>query len=419
MTDGDRNIWYVAHYAGGPGLGRHYRGWHLARHWQALGARATIFAANRHHILHAPQLAGPRQVEGVTYEFIETPPHRGNGAGRVTNMAVFCLNFLRRSREYIGRHGRPDMIIASSPSPFTFLVTHPLARRLGARSVLEIRDLWPLSVVEVAGVNTWHPFVMSLDLIERFSYRYADYVASLMPHTLAYMQSRGVSVDRWNYLPNGIDSEYLRPGTGPADVRSRIEAWQADGHLVAVYAGALGHSNNVRSLLNAMHVLKQRAEKVRAVIVGWGEHDSLLKAEASELGLNQHVLFAGQRSREETLGILTHADVGYISLLPAPLFRFGISPNKIFDYMMCELPILAALDAGGELVENAECGIVTRSSDEGAIAEALSTFRAMHPQQRRQLGQNGHAYAIENHDYAKLAARFLALLEASKDDVAR
>jgi glycosyltransferase involved in cell wall biosynthesis len=186
-----------------------------------------------------------------------------------------------------------------------------------------------------------------------------------------------------------------------------------------VYAGALGYSNNVGSLLNALNVSKQKGERVRAVVVGWGEHDALLRAQASELGLTQDVLFAGRRSREETLGMMRLADIGYISLQPAPLFRFGISPNKIFDYMMCELPILGALTAGGELIEDAGCGIVVRSGRTNDIADAISTFGAMHPQQRWQLGANGHAYAIEHHDYAKLAARFLAILETSRSHVAR
>jgi glycosyltransferase involved in cell wall biosynthesis len=242
---------------------------------------------------------------------------------------------------------------------------------------------------------------------------------SLLPQTLAYMQSRGVRTNHWHYLPNGIDPQHVGPGAAPDDVRTRIEAWQADGQLVVLYAGALGYSNNVRSLLSVMHVLKQKAAKVRAVIVGWGEHEALLRAQASELDLTQHVLFAGRTSREEALGIMRLADVGYISLVPAPLFRFGISPNKIFDYMMCELPILGALAVGGELVEDAGCGIVVRSTDVGAIAEALSRFRTMQPQQRRQLGAKGRAYAIEHHDYAKLAARFLAILETSTGLVSR
>jgi glycosyltransferase involved in cell wall biosynthesis len=407
----DRNIWYVAQYAGGPGIGRHYRGWHLARHWQALGARSTIFAGNQHHLLLTPQPVGPQQVEGVSYEFVKAPHHRGNGAGRVVNMAAFSANFWSKSGEYVRRYGKPDMIIASSPNPFTFLATHPVARRLGARSILEVRDLWPLSVVEVAGVCAWHPFVIALDLIERFSYRSADDVVSLLPQSLAYMQSRGARADHWHYLPNGIDPQHLSRGTAPTEVRSRIEAWHADGQLVVLYAGALGYANNVRSLLNALHVLKQKAEKICMVIVGWGEHEALLKAQVSELDLTQKVLFAGPTSREVALGIMTLVDVGYVSLLPAPVFRFGISPNKIFDYMICELPILGALESGGELIEDAGCGIVVRSVDPGAIAEGLSTFRAMQPQQRHRLGAQGRAYATEHHNYAKLAANFLSLLD--------
>src|SRR5215510_7416333 len=96
-------IWYVQHYAGGPGIGRYSRGYELARRWIAAGIPATVFGAAVHHSLDRPQAPGPTTVKGVRYEFVATPPYEGNGLGRAWNMAAFTARFWRHAGAYAQR----------------------------------------------------------------------------------------------------------------------------------------------------------------------------------------------------------------------------------------------------------------------------------------------------------------------------
>lgn len=172
-------IWYVHPYAGGPGIGRYCRPFELGKAWQRAGARPLVITASFHHLLDEPG-AHPAHVdvEGVPYAFLSVPSYRTNGLGRVVNMAIFTAQIWRQAARLAQRYGRPDLVIGSSPHPYAFLGTHAVARRFGARSVFEVRDLWPLSLVELAGVSPAHPMVRVTAWLERYAYRHADTVVS-------------------------------------------------------------------------------------------------------------------------------------------------------------------------------------------------------------------------------------------------
>lgn len=410
MSAKPANIWYISHYAGGPGIGRHNRGWHLCHQWQKLGLSGTVILASDHHMLDGPQQPGSRQVDGVDYAFIRSVAYKGNGLKRFLGMLSFTWSLMRLGQDLVRRHGKPDMVIGSSPHPFTFLASHYLARRYAAKSVLEVRDLWPASVVEIMGVSNWHPGVRMMNWIERFAYARADAVVSLLPKTLAYMKTRGLNEAKWHYIPNGIDvAEEIPPPTA-CEISRQIEAWQRDGHMVVAYTGAFGVPNRVDSLIGAMAEVRRRGLNVRALLVGRGELEEDLKALVAAQGLVDHVLFFPQISRQKVLGILSGVDVGYISLKPSSVFRFGISPNKIFDYMLASLPIVSVIDAGNDLVAEADCGISVPRGGAEQIAAAFERLADMTPDERRTLGRNGRDFAVRNHDFAHLARRYAALL---------
>src|SRR5690606_28442346 len=112
---------------------------------------------------------------------------------------------LRQADSLIAQYGVPDAIIGSSPHPYMFLATHRLARRYNAASIFEVRDLWPLSLVEFAGVSPRHPLVVATGWLEKFAYRKADSVVSLQSGSQPYMCGRGLAAERWHYIPNGVD----------------------------------------------------------------------------------------------------------------------------------------------------------------------------------------------------------------------
>jgi glycosyltransferase involved in cell wall biosynthesis len=416
-ANGRPNIWYVHPYAGGPGVGRYSRPYYLARQWQQSGASATIFTPAFHHLLDAPQASGTREIAGVPYEFVPARSYQGNGAGRLLHMAAFSLKMRLHAEKYARRHGRPDLVIASSPHPYAFLATHALARKFGAKSIFEVRDLWPLSLTELAGVAPNHPLVCFTGWVERYAHRNAHTVVSLLPCTLEHMMATGMPSSHWRYIPNGVHTDEIAPPASTEDQPCVRQArlWREAGRSVVVYAGALGRPNYVDSLVQAIAHLKDQGDtNVSAVIVGRGELQEELRARIAQLGLTDRIALFEQMPKQTVLALLAHASVGYISLRKEPLFRFGVSPNKLFDYMLARLPVLFAVQAGNDPVRESACGVSVNPGDVAAIADGLRHLGSLSEAERRDMGERGHAYVLAHHSYEALARAYLDLATAKE-----
>jgi len=406
-------LWYVHPYAGGPGVGRYSRPYELGHAWQQAGARVVVITADFHHLQDTPgQYRGACDIEGVPYEFLRTPAYQGNGVGRLLNMAALAAQLLRQRGALQRRYGKPDMVIGSSPHPYAFPATHRIARGFGARSVFEVRDLWPLSLVELAGVRPSHPLVRATAWLERYAYRHADAVVSLLPQTAGYMQEKGLPAERWHYIPNGVDTA-ARPA---ADISNppiqQARRWKAEGRRVVAYAGALGVPNHVESLVQAMAALHAGGDRrIAALVVGRGERAQHLRGQVRQQGLQDCVALYDQIPKREVPALLGAADIGYISLKPEPLFRFGVSPNKLFDYMLARLPVLFAVQAGNNPVAEHHCGYSAQPGDAASVARALQAFAALPDTELAAMGERGHRYVVSEHGYPQLARRFLDIVD--------
>lgn len=402
-------LWYVHPYAGGPGVGRYSRPYELGHAWQQAGARVVVITADYHHLQDNPGgHRGACDIEGVPYEFLRTPSYQGNGVGRLLNMGALAAQLLRHRNDLARRYGKPDMIIGSSPHPYAFPATHRLARHFGAHSVFEVRDLWPLSLVELAGVPASHPLVRATARLERYAYTHADAVVSLLPKTAEYMQEKGLPADRWHYIPNGVDTA-ARPSADVSNApMQQAQRWKAEGRRVVVYAGALGVPNHVESLVQAMALLRtQHDQRIGAIIVGRGERAQHLRDLVRQQGLDDCVALFDQIAKREVPALLGTADIGYISLKPEPLFRFGVSPNKLFDYMLARLPVLFAVEAGNNPVADHDCGFCAQPGDAQSVARALQAFATLPAEELVAMGQRGHGYVVSEHGYPELARRYL------------
>ena len=116
-----------------------------------------------------------------------------------------------------------------------------------------------------------------------------------------------------------------------------------------------------------------------------------------------------QIPKRAILSLLRQADVGFISLRPEPLFRFGVSPNKLFDYMLAGLSVIFAVRAGNDPILDAGCGYSVNPSQPDAISAALTALSSMTPSARREMGRRGQAWVERHHSYAVLARNYLAL----------
>jgi glycosyltransferase involved in cell wall biosynthesis len=405
------NILLVNHYAGSPALGMEYRPYYLAREWMRLGHRVQIVAANYSHVRTVQPRAGDSAVDGIAYRWYPTPAYRGNGLGRVRNIAIF-LHHLYHDTPRLVREFKPEVVIASSTYPMDIWVARRIARQAHARLVYEVHDLWPLSLIELAGMSPRHPFAQLCQAAENAAYRDADLVVSMLPKVQQHMAAHGLDLRRLVIVPNGISPEDWAAAPAPlrADVAQALQAARGSGATVVGYAGSMGLPNALDTLLDAAALL--RGEPIEIVLVGDGHERERLVRRIADEALTQ-VRWFPSIPKTQVPSFLSQVDIAYIGWQRVPIYRFGIAPNKLMDYMMAGRAVLHAVEAGNDPVAEAGCGLTVAPESPAATADGLRRLAALGAEARAAMGARGRAHVLAHHSYPVLAQRFTAALEGA------
>lgn len=300
----------------------------------------------------------------------------------------------------------PDVVIASSTYPMDIWPAHRIAKMAGAKLVFEVHDLWPLSPIELGGISKWHPFIIMVQAAEDYAYRHADVVISMLPNVREYMESRGMASHKLHIVPNGVDpAEWQADGTDlQGTAKEMISTIRAQGLHIIGYAGTHGVANALDTFLDAAKMMQD--ENVAFVLVGGGpeKYDLQQRAAAEQL---QNVWFIDPVNKLQIPSLLQWFDIAYIGWHRQPLYRFGIAPNKLMDYMMAGRPVLHAVDAGNDPVQDSGCGLSVKPEDSLAIVYGIRSLMELSELERKIMGQRGRAYVMKNHTYPVLAKKFL------------
>lgn len=304
------------------------------------------------------------------------------------------------------RAGRPDVIIATSP-PLTVTSTMVWLSRLRRRpTVFEVRDLWPESAIDT-GVLSPGRLANLLYRMEAKAYRKAKWVNVLTPaFEQALIERKGVAAEKISMIPNGADLDIMTPG--PRNNAVRKDLGLGDRFVVS-YFGAHGRANRLGQLIDAAELLKDQAPDVRVMLVGDGMEKPQLKADAEARGLD-NIIFVDSVPKDQVSDYLNASDVCTAVLMRNETFK-TVYPNKVFDYMCCNRPILIGIDGvARKLVEDANAGVYVEPENPQAFVDALLKLRD-DPQARQRMGEAGRAYAAEHYSREGMAKKYLSVLE--------
>ena len=402
------NLLYLNHYAGTPALGMEYRPYYLAREWVKLGHQVTIVAADFSHVRTRQPHGGRESIDGIDYRWLPTPPYRGNGVGRAKNIWAF-LRMLWANAAALARELRPDAVIASSTYPLDIWPARRIAQLAGAKLVHEVHDLWPLSPIELSGMSPWHPFVILCRQAENTACREADVVVSMLPRVQEHFAANGLDLRKLHIVPNGITLEEWERPPPPLEpaVVAALDAARDARRVVVGYAGSMGEPNALDALLDAAKLLQ--GEPFAFVLVGDGHLRARLAARVRDEALS-NVALLPPIPKAQVPAFLARVHVAWIGWKRSPVYRFGIAPNKLMDYMMARCVVLHAVAAGNDPVAEAGCGLTVAPENPAASAEGLRRLAALPADERRAMGERGRAYVLAQHTYPVLARRFLEAL---------
>lgn len=395
--------------AGSPYHGMVYRNYYIAREWVKEGHRAIIISGSYfHNFTHLPQTNGlftKEEIDGIEYWWVKMPHYsKSKSMGRLGTLFIFPFLLLFFP---FWKLGKPETVIVSSPPHLSIINAWIWSRLWKATLIFEVRDIWPLTIIKLGKVKAWNPLILMLTFFERVAYQVSDHVVSVLALAYRHFESKGMAPEKFAYIPNGVDTS--SEAIVESDV-SREVAALAEKKTIVLYAGSFGIANNLDQMIDAAILLKDETD-LHFVFVGDGPHKNVLIEKAKGLS---NVSFMGPVPKKAIPAILEKAHITYVGLMKSDLFRHGVSPNKLFDYMAARKPVIMAIDTEDDIVGKAGCGITVVSCGPADIADAVRKLKAKSPDELRVMGQNGRDYLERNHTYSSLSRKYIRLIEDAR-----
>lgn len=378
----------------------------LAREWTHAGHDVAVVTCIPNHPYGKPQppyrnkLFQREIFDGI--DVIRLWTYLASNEGflqRILNYLSFFVSVCAQVR----RLPSADVVVSTSPQFFCGLAGFIVARVKRAPWVLEIRDLWPESIVTVGAMRR-SPLIWLLERIESWAYRTADHIVSVTKSFVPHFRERGADRGKISVITNGVDLDAFEGASDPEAFRAKHGL---GGKFVASYIGTHGMAHQLETILEAAE-LTRNDPRIAFLMVGAGAERERLLAMKARKGLD-NVVMLPQMARSVMPDVWGASDVSLVLLKDDPLFR-KVIPSKIFEAMAMRCPIILGVEGEArEIVVGGGCGVAIRPGNAEDLAAAVRQL-VDDPKLAAELGANGRRLAVEHYDRRNLAARYLAIL---------
>lgn len=411
-----KNVWILNHYATlmyKDQAGRHY--W-FAENLIKNGYDAHVFCASTIHnseenIDVENRKYTTKYSNQIPFIFVKTPAYGTSRKKRILNMLAFYKNVLSVAIDYAEKHGKPDVILASSVHPLTLVAGIQIAKKFGVPCICEVRDLWPESIVAYGKLSKKHPLIKILYKGEKWIYKKADSVIMTWEGGKDYIIDQGwerqVDLKKFQHISNGvIIDDFDKNSVENVLIDTELNNGK---YKNIVYAGSIREVNNIGMLLDAAKIIQSKGiEDIRFLIYGSGNETEMLKQRCKTENI-ANVIFKGRVEKKYIPSILKKSYANILHNSSTSLDKYGQSQNKFFEYLAAGKPIIQTYSTGYSICENANCGVSAAEQTPEEIAEAISIM-INKENVNKEMGINARRVAY-NHDFNLLTRKLIKIIE--------
>lgn len=401
------NIWYLSAYD--QPKGHSSRTYDFSKELVRLGHKVTFFTNSYCHFTHVERLQAHErwrfeEIDGIRVVWLKTIPYGGNGWRRGANMISNAMRAIQVSRVLTDR---PDVVIGPSVPLGTGWAALHIAQQKGAAFVFEVRDVWPIALVENGALSRCNPLYFAFRFLEKSLYKRALRISAVMPFVHGHVTESGGDSNKIVWIPNGVNFERF----------SNYECYDggAQHPLMVMYIGGFGNAHDVITIVRAAKILQMKGvDAFRFVIIGSGPKKPECVKEAEDSNL-KYIEFRDPIPKHDVNKVLKESDILVASVLDSPIYRFGQNLNKMYDYFASGRPVIFSGKAPNDPVAEAGAGFSILPEQPEMMADALMELLSLTPEERLEMGRRGSNY-IKEYDVRILARRMESLLLQAVQD---
>lgn len=417
-----QNVWIWNHYATNTfkeQAGRHY--W-FAENLLKQGYNPTIFCASTiHNSNKVIDTENNKYIiknsNNIPYVFVKTNEYNDNGKQRVLNMYNFYRNLFYVSKEYAIKYGKPDIIYASSVHPLTLVAGIKIAKKFNVPCICEVRDLWPETLVAYGALKKNSFFTKVLYLGEKWIYKKADKLIFTMEGGKDYIVEKGwdkenngpIDINKVFHINNGLDLKEF-DNNKDNNTFNDIDLLN-DEYFKVIYAGSIRRANNLELIINAAKYIKDNYQdkKIKFLIFGDGDEKLKLEKVCKQNNIN-NVIFKGKVEKKFIPYIVNKSDLNILNYSYHPIWKYGGSQNKSFEYLAAGKPIISTITMGYDVIENNNAGISLKNQSAESIGENIIKIFNLSKNDYEKMGSNARKIA-EQYDFKILTNKLIRVIE--------
>ncbi len=400
-------LWFIAKYFEVPQdsffVTRHY---FFSKYFARKGIDVTsISSASSISYKKVKGFAWVRNIDGFKYIVLKGPKIRmGANLKRIISWFVFEYMLARAPRKL--KLEKPDIILVSSLSLLTALTAISFKKKYGAKFVFEVRDIWPMSLVDLMNVSPANPAVKFLAWVEKKAYENADYIVGTMPRLDLHVKEVIDKPFRFKHIGQGYDPEFmnnLKPL--PPEVEEKLPK---DKFLVG-FAGGFNLAYKLEQLVEVARILKEKgADHIVLALLGDGpEKEKIIKMAQ---GLD-NMIFLPRVHKNQVVSFLEKCDILVHTLRDRHIYKYGISPNKWVDYLYSARPILVSCSCDSDVVSEVKCGEMLPAEKPGILAEKIIEYSHKPKSELDEMGRRGKEYLEKNMSYEHLSEKYIEIFK--------
>lgn len=348
-------------------------------------------------------LYNEKMEDGVQYTYVRSRDYKGNGLDRIWNMIDLPFKMWKTMKVFF-KQKSPDVIYTSSPDLFVAFFALLFGKRYKIPVVVEIRDLWPESIVEYNGMSRKNPIIQILYQLEKWIYKQANQLIFTMEGGKEYIVDKGwnraVDLRKVKHVNNGVDLEEFETDRKLYQIQDK--ELSDESKFKVVYVGSIRRANNVQNLVAVADELKRRKEKnISILIYGDGTDKKELEKTCEDKKLN-NVLFKGKVEKKYIPYILSKSNLNILNYKQAKTWKYGGSQNKQFEYLASGKPICSNVKMGYSIIEKYNCGIEEDILQIDQYVDIIMKYVNMDEEEYQTECFNA-SVAAKNYEYKKLS----------------